>query len=57
VRSERNSVSVTGPAHAPAGSTTTLNLPAPITSVTSFMTLAPGDLAFEVAAAMSSTRT
>jgi hypothetical protein len=42
---------------APVGSIRTLNEPMPVTSVTSFITVAPSDLAFFVEAAMSSTRT
>ena len=42
---------------APVGSMMMLRDPMPMTSVTSFITLAPSDLAFFVAAAMSSTST
>ena len=42
---------------APVGSTITLNQPTPGTSVASFMTFAPRDFAFWVAAPMSSTST
>jgi hypothetical protein len=45
------------PSAAPVGSVMMLSQPSPITSVTSFITVAPSDLAFCVAAAMSSTRT
>jgi hypothetical protein len=45
------------PRAAPVGSTIILNLPAPITSISSFMTLAPRDLALLVAVLRSSTCT
>src|SRR4029077_12402562 len=45
------------PSAAPVGSRIMLNQPAPITSVTSFMIVAPNDFAFLVAASMSSTST
>ena len=45
------------PSAAPVGSTMMLSQPMPMTSVTSFITVAPSALAFLVAAAMSSTST
>ncbi len=45
------------PSVAPVGSTIMLSQPAPMISVTSLITVAPSDLAFSVAAAISSTRT
>src|SRR5436190_15520602 len=45
------------PSIAPVGSVMMLNEPAPDTSVTSFITLAPSDRALLVAALMSLTRT
>jgi hypothetical protein len=42
---------------APVGSMRTLNEPTPMISVTSFITVAPSDLAFFVEVATSSTRT
>ena len=45
------------PRAAPVGSTMMLNQPIPGTSVTSFMTFAPRDFAFEVDAWMSLTNT
>src|SRR4029077_12488225 len=45
------------PSVAPVGSTIMLNQPAPGISVTSLITTAPSDLAFSVAAAISSTST